>query len=625
MRAGTYGKASIAPDVAHAGEKGEWVITYTVGKAGIKEGGGIRIITPRLGMDRWFLGKVVACCDNPKASLEVLTEKTWPVTYHHSNYPAVTVVVYGTDLKPGETIRVVVGALGGYVSGRFIQTQAQSHASAAPFQVFVDPRGNARVSRERARFGHYYEVPGALTVGVNPGRAAQIRCTIRSSPGKRRDLVGVLAVEDRYENPITDQAFDVSLFVEQGDLRIPLRVRKPRNWLGAKFTVKAVCDETSRIGASCWQNGIYGVSNPVHEGFPETGYNIYFGDTHVMTGSHGSAFMDGTTEGALQYARDVFGLDFTAVTNTLDPQCWPADRELFKAYNKEYQFVTIPAYENSLATGHKNVYFLREPRTVRRAATAAELWKIAAGKECMVISHHPNCASETDPVEQWGPLKISTINPKYERLIEICQNRGSFERDEVGEEVSFGGYGSSTRDVLAKGFRLGFVGGTDTHRGRPGSPLSNQSGLDACEHVTGGITGVLCKELTRRAIWDALLARRCYATTSVRTLLDVRVNGLRMGQDVKLTKANRERFAVRRITVKAAGTRPIDRVVIVRNGREVHEKRINAIECSVGWQDRKRLADVHDAGIRGIYYYAKVYQQDKNMAFSSPIWLTYRA
>ena len=42
-----------------------------------------------------------------------------------------------------------------------------------------------------------------------------------------------------------------------------------------------------------------------------------------------------------------------------------------------------------------------------------------------------------------GISQISTINPKFERLVEICQNRGSFERDEIGDEVSFGGFGSS--------------------------------------------------------------------------------------------------------------------------------------------------------------------------------------
>ena len=623
MKGADYGRAAIAPESARAGEKGQWTITCVVGKKGIRQAGSLRIITPRRNMVRWWLGKVLAFCDNPEASLEVHADKAYPATYHHSNYPAIDVIVYGADLKEGEIIRVVMGALGGYVSGRFIQAQAQAHAAAAEFEVFVDHLGNGRFSKERSWPGAYHRVPGRLTVNVRPARAARVRCTIRSRPGKGKDLVGVLAVEDTFENPIVDEAFDVSLFAERGDIEMPAHVRKPKNRAGAKFAVKHTGRQTSWVGASCWRSGIYGVSNPVRESSCRKGCNIYFGDPHVMTGSHGSAFMGGSTEGALKYARDVFGLDFTAVTNTLHPECWPADRELFKAYNRDHEFVTLPAYENSLPTGHKNVYFLREPRTVRRARSAADLWRILARKECMVISHHPNTPSETDPERCWGTLDISTINSKYEKLIEICQNRGSFERDEVGDEVSFGGFGSSVRDVLARGYRLGFVGGTDTHRGRPGSPLSNQSGLDAREHVTGGITGVLCKELTRRAIWQALEARRCYATTSVRILLDFDVNGLTMGQEIRLIRANRSRFAQRTITVKAAGTRSIDRVVIVRNGEEVFSKTINNMTCSVEWRDRKSLAAVHNPGVGGVYYYAKLYQDDRNMAWASPVWLTF--
>ena len=167
------------------------------------------------------------------------------------------------------------------------------------------------------------------------------------------------------------------------------------------------------------------------------------------------------------------------------------------------------------------------------------------------------------------------------------------------------------------------MGGTDTHRGRPGSPLSNQSGLDAREHVTGGITGVLCRELTRRAIWEALLARRCYATTSVRVLLDFDVNGLSMGEELRVTQADEDRFAKRTITCRAVGTCPIDRVVIVRNGQEVYSKAIGDMACAVQWEDGEPLDSIHDARIEGAYYYAKVYQRDRNVGWTSPMWLTF--
>ena len=618
-----FGHARFIPATAAAGQTGQWEIRYVVGEAGIKQGGSIRITSPRKGLDRWDLGKVLAFCDNPDIQLEVVTEKAHPPTTHHSHYAAADVIVYGGDLTQGEEIRVVMGALGGYVSGRFIQAKAQTHASWTRFGVYVDHQGNGRFSREKTREGVYHEVPGELDVEVKPGDAARIRVTVRPSPAPGKGLIGVASVEDAYENPIEDRGFDLALFVEDGEIEVPARIRKPARRQGVTFPVRGAGGGTNRVGASCWRQGIYGASNPVAPNFARNGHTVYFGDMHVMTGSAKNLHMDSDTEGALRYARDVFGLDFTAVTNSLRPDRWPDDRDLFEAYNQDHEFVTIPAYENGLRTGHKNVYFPRRYASVQRASTAEKMWEALGGRECMVISHHTNTPSETDPERAWGPLDISTVNPRYERLIEICQNRGSFEKDEVGGEVSLGGYGSSIRDVLATGLRLGFVGGTDSHRGRPGSRLSNQSGMDARELITGGTTGVFCPELTREAVWEALMARRCYATTSVRMLLDFEVNGLPMGQERRVTAANRKRFATRSVTVRAVGVRPLARAVIVRNGVEVHEESVDDMECTLYWEDRESLKQVHDTGIRGAYYYAKVYQEDGNVAWSSPVWLTY--
>ena len=62
---------------------------------------------------------------------------------------------------------------------------------------------------------------------------------------------------------------------------------------------------------------------------------------------------------------------------------------------------------------------------------------------------------------------------------------------------------------------------------------------------------------------------------------------------------------------------------IVRNGEEVHEERVSGMEAEVTWEDAETLAKVRDKGVRGVYYYAKVYQEDGGIAWGSPVWLTY--
>lgn len=621
FKPGDYGKASISPEFALAGQKGRWEFLYTVGKLGLRKGGSLRLIPPFC-HDLWHFGKVTAFCSDPDAYLEVLLENVCPPSYHHSMYPAATVVVYGSDLKPGETVRIVLGDLGGYVSGRFVQSQAITHACETRFQLLVDWKGNGRFCREKHRPQAYQPCAGALKMTVKPNKPARIRCTVRNRPAEGQNLRGVLAVEDEFENPVKDTAFDIALRTEQGRLGAPERIAKPKNRQGAAFRVKGVGEGVHYLGASSWARGLYGLSNPVCPGFAFSGDNIYFGDMHVMTASCGNPHMTGTTEYALKYARDVFGLDFTAVTNSFRPDCWAADCELFRQYNVDGEFVTIPALELGWLTGHKNVYFLEEGDFPERPDSLKRLWEMLGGRECMAIAHHPNTHSETDRELSWGPHDLSTINPKYEQLFEITQNRGPAEVDEVGGETSFGGFGSSARDALARGLRLGFVGGTDTHRARPGSRMSNQSGLDSRTAVTGGITGVLCKELTRKAVWQALKARRCYATTSIQALMDFELNGHGMGEDVRLAKAGMAAHSKRTARVKVAGTRPLTRIVFVRNGQEVHTVQCNGMAAEAEWVDKAPLADIRDRKIRGAYYYAKFYQEDGNMGWSSPVWLS---
>ena len=214
---GDLGKASISPDFALAGQKGRWEILYTAGKLGVRKGGSLRLIPPFC-HDLWQLGKVTAFCGNPDVYLEVLLENVCPPSYHHSNYPTATVVVYGTDLKPGENVRLVLGDLGGYVSGRFLQSQAVTHACETQFQLLVDWKGNGRFCREKHRPDAYRPCAGALKMTVKPNQPARIRCAVRNWPAEGDDLRGVLAVEDEFENPISDMPFDIALRPEQGGL-----------------------------------------------------------------------------------------------------------------------------------------------------------------------------------------------------------------------------------------------------------------------------------------------------------------------------------------------------------------------------------------------------------------------
>jgi len=617
-----WGFAEITPRRnIRAGRTGTWEIIYRAGRHGIPVGGSLRIVPPHQGNVIWDMGKVSAYAERPGLFLEVMTENEHPRTYHHSNYPAITVIVYGRGVEPGEIIRVVMGETGGYTSGRFLHARAQDHAAELPFAVSVDPVGNTRFAVERQVAGRYRPVSGELTVQVVADTPHRFRVSLRHPPASGQPAKAVLVVEDRHENVVRDFAGTLEFRATPPVSDLPASLSLTADDHGrASFTFPCpVLEEPLYLTAFDAAHELIGTSNPLQPGF-HGDYNAYFGDLHVMTGQGHVPLsgMLGDTQEAILYARDDRGLDFTAVTNS--GRTWETDRELFARHNAPHEFVTMPACERGFRTGHKNIYLLDESDEPPTARDVPELWEALEGKQAMVISHHTNTHSETDRYAAWGPQDLSTIDPRWERLIEICQNRGSFERDEVGSEgVHFGGFGSSVQDALARGLRLGFVGGTDNHRARPASKRSNQSGLDADEFLTGGITCILAQELTREALWEALWDRRCYAATSVRILLDFRVNGELMGREIDCSDPAQR--GPRRIAVRAAGTADIERAVIVRNGLDVHTAPGDGRLLQFEWVDETPLEDVLTPDGQWVYYYVRLVQRDGNMAWASPVWL----
>src|SRR5207247_269967 len=85
---------------------------------------------------------------------------------------------------------------------------------------------------------------------------------------------------------------------------------------------------------------------------------------------------------------------------------------------------------------------------------------------------------------------------------------------------------------LPPGRPLGIPHHPNTHSAMPGSRLDNMGGVEPEEFVTGGLTAVWAPELTREALFEALHARRTYATTTARILVDFRVNDAPMGSEI---------------------------------------------------------------------------------------------
>jgi hypothetical protein len=110
-------------------------------------------------------------------------------------------------------------------------------------------------------------------------------------------------------------------------------------------------------------------------------------------------------------------------------------------------------------------------------------------------------------------------------------------------------------DALRRGAVFGFSAGSDDHTARPGMSFASRGHFA----TGGGLTAVLALERTREAIWDAIRARRTYATTGARLLLDVVANGRHpMGAAFDAGAGSVE------IAARVHGTAPLWRVELLR-------------------------------------------------------------
>ena len=123
---------------------------------------------------------------------------------------------------------------------------------------------------------------------------------------------------------------------------------------------------------------------------------------------------------------------------------------------------------------------------------------------------------------------------------------------------------------------------------------------------------------------SVIRARRCYATTGDRIVLDFTMNDLPMGSDLPVALATHGHRAFKMLV---AGTHRIDTVEILRNNQVVFSTSPDSDTWEGQWQDEEQLAPLTltptFAGDHPfVFYYLRVTQGNRQQAWASPIWLT---
>jgi hypothetical protein len=303
----------------------------------------------------------------------------------------------------------------------------------------------------------------------------------------------------------------------------------------------------------------------------------------------------------------------------MDEPYWRKSLRIADFYNEDGLFVAIPSAEWTLSpgkgydtipegVGHRNVIFSSKKEAEKfvrnvneiysefspESNTAPKLWQLIREKniDCVAIPHHV-----TDEVH---PCDWSVRDEEIEPVVELFQCRGNAEYRGCPRENNLDRHQTTHRDeafvdyaLREKGYQIGFIG----------SGEHNSMGV--------GLAALWVKEVSREGILEALRARRCFGTTGDKIFVDVKVNNAIMGE-----VAEAKDFPI--IEINTRGQKEIEKIDLLRNSRVVKTwiPEISDEVFSVNFtdQDYKIEQDV-------LYYYVRVTQKDKHLAWSSPVFL----
>lgn len=290
----------------------------------------------------------------------------------------------------------------------------------------------------------------------------------------------------------------------------------------------------------------------VHAAAPEL--PLFWGDLHSGQTEIGCGC--GSLAEAYAFARDCAGLQFIthqANDHYVTQEDWVHTRTVTEEYYEPGRYVPFLGCEWSPLTkdgGDRNVIYRHDEPVLRRSdrffreeppdpapdiPTAADFHAAFHDRQVLVNTHVGGRMTN-----------LKWYDPRIERLCETHSTHGTVEWFFM--------------DALKRGCQVGLTAGTDGVMGRPGA---DRPGRRLIRNARSGLTAVYARDLTREALWDALQARRCYATTGERIRLWFEVDGCPLGGAITGSETCRISFQVE-------GTQALERVDVFR-GTDVIE------------------------------------------------------
>jgi hypothetical protein len=598
-----------------AGQPIAWQLNYRVGQKGLDPTGELLLRFPHA----YYNTRPQNWLPHPDESNALpIRAKTASgtklvATVSDKGWHAGTISIRAFDgLKPGDTVQIFLGKKTGeepsfapvYTTGSFT------------FLLLADTNGD----------GKFEQVPSANTVNIVADKPVTFEVIAPSQVQKDTAPNITVRLLDRFGNIATSDkkvSVEIRALYDAIGVHVVNIVFDPKE-PGVKRVTGPLplANDIHRLIAisSLSMEVVY--SNPIRVYEKPIDTNWYWGDLQ----GH-SDISDGTGSAAEYYAwaKGPGALDFASLTDhewQIDQNEWNMLKQLCTEQNSPGNFVPLLSWEYSLG-GHRVVYykdcdsmpdaFFDGPKQFfdveynnaqikawPRSKTDEPLYDFGDPATLLRSLHDnnalviPHTSATKDMGNDWD-----THAPALTRLVEIYSAHGSSESEDTQRKVHGWAEKGTVQRALGRGYKIGFVAGGDSHDGKPGACIWGA--------YPGGLTALAAKELTRKSVWNALQNRQVYATTGARILLDFQINGQMMGQTIRSAPPLK-------IRIQANGTDTIARAEVVSNGQVIRSYVPRSRDFNTEFSDESLFGQA--------YYYLRIVQDDGQMAWSSPIWVT---
>ena len=498
-----FGYATLSPvDPVEARSFHTSTLTYTVGKLGLDDTGGIRVNwrmvsdagRPQMGDPT--AENYVTASSNGEGQLvlefsKLVGQRPWN--------ESLTIYQRGGYLKEGQVITIVFGDTSGGSPGMLAQT-------------FAEGGRDFRITADVQATGNFVELPDTqLSIPIVAGPPVSWHAVLPSLRRPSEHFHLGLKAEDKWGNP-TPQArakltFRPTLPVEglPADLDYA-----PQDRAMTLDDLRVLEPGVLRIGIEIDGMQVAEAGPLVVKAGDVAGF---WGDLHGQTGE---TVGTNTIESYLDFARNKAFLDVTshqANDFQVTSQFWKHLNTLTAQFDEPGRFTVFPGYEwsgNTAVGGDHNVFFRNEGRTIRRCSHALMEDRSEIDTDAHTLTDLYKAFRDTgEDVVMYAHVggRYANIHYDHDANIETA----------VEMHSAWGSFEWVLTDGFELGRRVGVVCNSDGHKGRPGASYPGDSIFGAY----GGLTCFLTDRNDRDHIFEAQRRRHHYGTTGCRMHIDL--------------------------------------------------------------------------------------------------------